>query len=189
MSPRPKVGLEITEILETAGEIADGYGMQGVSLANLAKKLGIRPPSLYNHFEGLGGLRKKMAIFGIDKLYKDMAYAAVGVSGEEAVLAISKAYVDFARNHPGLYEATLMAPDMEDKDVQLAGEKIVGLSVRVLQAFDLDGNHALHAVRGLRSILHGFSSLEQSGGFKMELDLNESLEIIIKAFIRGIRDH
>ena len=66
--------------------------------------------------------------------------------------------------------------------------KIVELSVRVLQAFDLQGERALHAVRGFRSILHGFSSLEQSGGFKMALDLDESLETIIKAFIKGMRD-
>lgn len=187
MSPRPKVGLEINEILEAAGEIADVFGIQEVTLANLAKKLGIRPPSLYNHFDGLGGLRKKMAIYGINRLYEELAPSAIGVSGDEAVLAISNAYVNFARKHPGIYEATLMAPDMKDEDVQQAGAKVVELSVRVLQAFELKGDRALHAVRGLRSILHGFSALEQSGGFKMDLDLNVSLEIIIKAFINGMR--
>jgi AcrR family transcriptional regulator len=189
MSPRPKVGLEITEILASAGELADQYGMQEVTLANLAKKLGIRPPSLYNHFDGLGGLRKKMAIYGIERLYEVVAHAAIGVSGDEAVLTISKAYVDFTRKHPGLYEATLMAPDMEDADIQHAGSKIVDLTVRVLQAYRLEGDNALHGVRGLRSILHGFSSLEQSGGFKMAINLDESLEIIIKAFINGIRNN
>jgi AcrR family transcriptional regulator len=186
MSPRPKVGLELTEILEAAAEIADQFGMQEVTLANLAKKLGIRPPSLYNHFDGLGGLRKKMAVYGIERLYEVLAQAGIGVSGDEAVMSISKAYVNFARKHPGIYEATLKAPDMEDEDVQIAGSKIVELTVRVLQAYRLEGDTALHAVRGLRSILHGFSSLEQSGGFKMELDLNESLEMIIKAFIYGV---
>jgi AcrR family transcriptional regulator len=188
MSPRPKVGLDIKEILEAAAELADQFGMQEVTLANLAKKLGIRPPSLYNHFDGLGGLRKKMAIYGVDRLYGVLAKAAIGVAGDEAVLTISKAYVNFAREHPGIYEATLMAPDMEDEDVQLAGSKIVELTVRILQAYSLEGDTALHAVRGLRSILHGFSSLEKSGGFKMALDLNESLEIIIKAFIQGIQE-
>ncbi|MDF2790580.1 MAG: TetR family transcriptional regulator [Neobacillus sp.] len=188
MSPRPKVGLELTEILEAAAELADQFGMQEVTLANLAKKLGIRPPSLYNHFEGLGGLRKKMAIYGIERLYEVLAPAVIGVAGDEAVMMISKAYVNFARKHPGIYEATLMAPDMEDEDVQLAGSKIVELTVRVLQAYKLEGDTALHAVRGLRSILHGFSSLEKSGGFKMGLDLDESFEMIIKAFINGIRN-
>ena len=188
MSPRPKVGLEIKEILAAAAELADQFGMQEVTLANLAKKLGIRPPSLYNHFDGLGGLRKKMAIYGLNRLYEELVQAAIGVAGDDAVLSISKAYVDFARRHPGIYEATLMAPDREDEGVQLAGAKVVELSVRVLQDCHLKDERALHAVRGLRSILHGFSSLEQRGGFKMALDLNESLEIIIKGFISGMRE-
>ncbi|MFF2449491.1 WHG domain-containing protein [Neobacillus sp. NPDC058068] len=186
MSPRPKIGLDLTTILEAAGVLADQLGIHEVTLANLAKKLGIRPPSLYNHFDGLPGLRKKLAIYGIDMLYGVMADAAIGVSGTEAVLAVSKAYVNFAREHPGIYEATLLAPDPEDVDVQQAGAKIVDLSVRILQTYHLEGDRALHAVRGLRSILHGFSSLEQRGGFKMALDLDESLLIIIKAFLAGI---
>ncbi|MDR7238172.1 TetR/AcrR family transcriptional regulator [Neobacillus drentensis] len=186
MSPRPKIGLDISFIIEAAGKIADQHGVQEVTLASLAKKLGIRPPSLYNHFDGLTGLRKKLAIYGIDKLYEVMADAAIGVSGTEAVIAVSQAYVNFARKHPGIYEATLLAPDPEDVDVQRAGAKIVDLSVRVLQAYHLEGEQALHAVRGLRSILHGFSALEQKGGFKMALDLNESLLIILKAFLAGI---
>ena len=188
MSPRPKIGLDLLAILEAAGEIADQQGMQEVTLANLAKKLGIRPPSLYNHFDGLPGLRKKLAIHGIDRLYDVLADAAIGVSGTEAVLAISKAYVHFAREHPGIYEATLFAPDPEDEDVQQAGAKIVDLSVRVLRTYNLEVNLALHAVRGLRSILHGFSALEQKGGFKMALDLDESLTIILKAFLAGMRN-
>jgi AcrR family transcriptional regulator len=186
MSPRPRIGLDSITILEAAGEIADQYGMQEITLANLAKKLKIRPPSLYNHFDGLPGLRKELAIYGIDRIYEEVANSAIGVSGTDAVIAISKAYVNFARKHPGIYEATLLAPDPENEDVQRAGAKIVDLAVRVLQVYDLEGDLALHAVRGLRSILHGFSSLEQSGGFKLALDLDESLLIIIRAFLKGI---
>jgi AcrR family transcriptional regulator len=186
MSPRPKVGLDLATILEAAGELADQYGMQEVTLVNLAKKLMIRPPSLYNHFEGLPGLRKQLAIYAIERINEELANAAIGVSGTEAVIAISKAYVNFARWHPGIYEATLFAPDPEDEDVQRAGAKIVDLIVRVLKAFHLEGDYALHAVRGLRSILHGFSSLEQRGGFKLSLDLDESLEIVMRAFLKGI---
>lgn len=186
MSPRPKIGLELTYILEAAGELADHNGMQEVTLVNLAKKLNIRPPSLYNHFDGLPGLRKMLAIYGIEKLYEELADAAIGVSGADAVLSLSRAYVNFARQHPGIYEATLMAPDPEDTEVQQAGAKIVDLTVRVLHSFELEGDRALHAVRGLRSILHGFASLEQKGGFKMALDLDESLLMVIRAFLNGL---
>jgi len=186
MSPRPKIGLELTTILEEAGEIADQKGMNEVTLATLAKKLGIRPPSLYNHFDGLPGLKKELAIYGINMLYEKLAHAAIGFSGEEALLAVSQAYVNFARVHPGIYEATLLAPDLEEKKIQQAGAKIVDLTVLLLQTYKLEEDLAIHAVRGLRSILHGFSSLEQKGGFKLSLDLNESLKIIIRSFLKGI---
>jgi AcrR family transcriptional regulator len=186
MSPRPKIGLELSTILEAAGEIADQHGMDEVTLANLAKKLGIRPPSLYNHFEGLPGLKKELAIYGFNTLYEKLALAAIGVSGEEALIAVSEAYINFARIHPGIYEATMLAPNPGDKEVQQAGAKIIDLSVRLLQTYNLEGELPIHAVRGLRSILHGFSSLEQRGGFKLSLDKNDSLKIIIRAFLKGI---
>jgi AcrR family transcriptional regulator len=186
MSPRPKFSLDLPTILEAAGELADHNGIYEVTLANLAKKLGIRPPSLYNHFEGLPGLRKQLAIYGLNQLYEHLANAAIGVSGIDALLTVSRNYVQFAREHPGVYEATLFAPDPEDPEVQQAGSKIVDLSVRLLACLELEGERAIHAVRGLRSILHGFSSLEQRGGFKMSLDLDESLAIIVKSFLAGV---
>jgi hypothetical protein len=65
MSPRPKVALDLEAVIEAAAEIADQFGAQEVTLANLAKRLNIRPPSLYNHVDGLPGLRKELAIFSI----------------------------------------------------------------------------------------------------------------------------
>jgi AcrR family transcriptional regulator len=186
MSPRPKVALDLETVIETAADIADQFGVQEVTLANLAKRLNIRPPSLYNHVEGLPGLRKELAILGLNKLYAELSATAVGLTGEKAIIQLSKTYINFARKHPGLYEATLLAPDPKDQDVQASGGKIVDLTINVLREYDLEGDSALHAVRGLRSILHGFSSLEQKGGLELALDLDVSLRLIIKAFLAGI---
>lgn len=186
MSPRPKVALDLETVIEAAADIANQFGVQEVTLASLAKKLNIRPPSLYNHVDGLAGLRKELAIYGLNQLYADLSATAVGLTGEKAIIELSKAYIHFARKHPGVYEATLMAPDPKDPDVQASGGKIVDLTIQVLRDYDLEGDSALHAVRGLRSILHGFSSLEQKGGFELVLDLDISLRLILKAFIAGI---
>jgi AcrR family transcriptional regulator len=186
MSPRPKVALDLETVIEAAADIADQFGVQEVTLANLAKRLNIRPPSLYNHVEGLPGLRKELAILGLNKLYAELSATAVGLTGEKAIIELSKTYINFARKHPGLYEATLLAPDPKDQDVQLSGGKIIDLTINVLREYDLEGDSALHAVRGLRSILHGFSSLEQKGGLELALDLDVSLRLIIKAFLAGI---
>ncbi len=105
----PRMGLDLPAILQAATEIADQQGLENVSLAGLANKLDVRSPSLYNHVNGLPGLRKKMAVYGIGLLTADMRHAAVGRSGDEALRAIARAYVSFVRKHPGLYEATLRA--------------------------------------------------------------------------------
>lgn len=186
MSPRPKHALDLTTILKEAANIADEYSYLEVSLATLAKKLGIRPPSLYNHFNGLADLREKLAVYGIERLYEALEEHTIGGSGENRILNVSKAYINFARKHPGLYEATLSAPNPENDEVQRAGSKIVELAVSMLQVYGLEGDTSLHAVRGLRSILHGFSMLEQKGGFGLALDTDRSLELIISSFLRGL---
>ncbi len=184
MSPRS--GLDLQAVLHAAAEIADRQGLEAVTLAALAKKLDIRSPSLYNHIDGLDGLRKKLAVYGLEMLFAELIQSGAGRSGDEKVRALSKAYLTFARTHPGVYAATLRAPDPEDDEAIRIAEKIVGLILQLLQAYGLEDDAALHAVRGLRSLLHGFAALEQAGAFGLSLDLDESFRRLIDTFIAGI---
>ncbi|WP_409273548.1 TetR/AcrR family transcriptional regulator [Neobacillus sp. SCS-31] len=186
MSLRPKTALDIDAIIRTAAELADQKGFGEVTLANLAKELKIKSPSLYNHIDGLSGLKKELAIYGFNTLYEALAHSRETFSEKDAVLALSRGYVDFARKHPGVYEATFNAPDSTDPEVQQAGSKIVGLVLESLRSFPLDEEEALHAVRGLRSMIHGFCSLEQKGGFGLHLSLDASLSFMVEAFMAGI---
>ncbi|GGF95210.1 TetR/AcrR family transcriptional regulator [Paenibacillus abyssi] len=182
----PRMGLDLPTILQKAGEIVDEKGLDHLSLGELARRLQIRTPSLYNHIEGLEALRQKLAIHGLHNLHERMVYAAVGRSGDEAVRALSEAYVSFARNHPGLYDATFRAPETDDPELQQAQHKVVELVVQVLQVYGLKDEAALHTVRGFRSILHGFASIELAGGFGLPLDLDKSFLLLIDTFLAGI---
>ncbi|WP_159884184.1 TetR/AcrR family transcriptional regulator [Paenibacillus puerhi] len=182
----PRIGLDLPAILQAATEIADREGYKEVSLASLAQKLKVRSPSLYNHVHGLTGLRREMTLHGIELLTADLTHAAVGRSGEEAIRAMSLAYVTFARRHPGLYEATLQAPAEDDTEHRQASERILALLLRVLEAYQLREDKALHAIRCFRSLLHGFASLEQQGGFGLPLDLDDTLQHLIDTFLAGV---
>ena len=61
----------------------------------------------------------------------------------------------------------------------------VGLAV--MASLGLQGDDAIHAVRGLRSVVHGFATLEVAGGFGMPLDCDESFRRLIAALIRGLQ--
>lgn len=188
MSPRPKIALDKNTIMFAAAELANEHGSENITLALLAKKLNIKPPSLYNHFDGLPGIKRELTILSLEKLYTNLVEEAEGKSqGEEAVMALSQAYLTFARRNPGLYDFALSAPDPADEIVHDAGKKIVDLVVDAIQPFELSEEEAIHAVRGFRSLMHGFASLEQSGGFGMPLNLNESYQLAVTVFIRGMK--
>ncbi len=179
-------GLDLMTILHAATEIADSEGLEEVTLAALAKKLGVRSPSLYNHIDGLPGLRMKLTLYGLEQLNEVLTQAAIGRSGNDAIRAIAIAYISFARAHPGLYTATLSAPAPEEEELQIAAEKIVRLTTRVMQHYGLEKEKALHAVRVFRSMLHGFASLEQSNGFGLPLDIDTTLHVLIETLLTGI---
>ncbi|WP_410511387.1 WHG domain-containing protein [Paenibacillus sp. BR2-3] len=183
----PRAGLDTQTIVKAAEQLADENGVEEVTLSALAAKLGVRSPSLYNHINGLQGLRTLLAIYGLEQLYIVMSTAAEGTAGAEAVHAMGNAYVDFARQHPGLYETTLRAPEAQNTELEAASDTILALIIKGLETYELGEEGTIHAVRGLRSILHGFASLEQKGGFGMPLDSNTSLSRLLSTFIAGIK--
>ncbi|MFD2328531.1 TetR/AcrR family transcriptional regulator [Cohnella sp. GCM10020058] len=183
----PRIGLDRATLLQAATEMADEHGLESVTLSSLAQKLKIRSPSLYNHVNGLPDLRRELALSGLAKMAARFEAVLPDVSGDEALRTFSRAYLDFARRHPGLYEAVQRAPDPEDRDLSEAGAAVVGLVVRVIETYGLRGDEAIHAVRGIRSVLHGFVSIERQGGFGMPLDLDVTFRLLVDTFIAGVK--
>lgn len=185
MSPRR--GLDLLTIVEAAAAIADEHGIQEVTLASLAQKLNVRSPSLYNHVNGLNGLRNQLAIYGLMKLTDSINEALQDRMGDEAWHAIASAYMAFARKHPGLYELTLRSPEADDNEYAAASQRLVDLLVNTLSYYKLDFDKSIHIVRGFRSFLHGFASIEQKGGFGMPQAIDESLKVVIQTYLNGLR--
>ncbi len=107
-----KLGLTLDDVVAKAAEIADRDGLDQLSLAAVASGLGVRSPSLYNHVDGLPGLRRQLAIRAGQVIAADMAEAVAGTtdSPTDRLRAIAAAYRRFALAHPGLYASTLPAP-------------------------------------------------------------------------------
>lgn len=176
--------INLNTILQAATEIVDMSGVEELTLTSLAQKLEIRSPSLYNHFDGLHGLRRLLSIYGLEQLLTVLMHSAVGRSGDEAIREMARAYVSFTRSHPGLYEITFLA--QQDPEMMKVGQEIVDLAIQVLKAYQLENSDVIHMARAFRSILHGFASLEQKGGFGLPLDLDASLEQMIDTFLAGL---
>ena len=183
----PRAGLDRAGVVRAAAAVADEVGLDNLTLARIAERLNVRAPSLYNHVAGLDDLRRGLAAFGARELAARLGRAAVGKAGDEAVAAVADAYRAFARARPGLYAALQRAPDQDDEDAVRAAHDVVAIVVAVLGAYGLGGEDVLHAVRGFRSLLHGFVALETTGGFGLPLDLDESFRRLVATFTAGLR--
>ncbi|MNJ55926.1 TetR/AcrR family transcriptional regulator [Paenibacillus bouchesdurhonensis] len=185
MAPRP--GLDANVVLMAAVEIADRQGIQAVTLASIAASLGVRSPSLYNHIRGLEELKALLAQHALEQLYNKVSEASDGLSGKKGIKQFAHAYIRFAQEHPGLYESAQLVPQgLNETELQKAGQRIVDWVLQLLQPFELSREDALHAVRGLRSLIHGFASLEQLGGFGLPLSLEKSLDFNLRIFLTGL---
>ena len=178
----PRAGLTPNAALEAAGRIADADGLPAVTLARLAAELGVRPPSLYKHVDGLDAVHRGLALRGLAEAVRRCQRATIGKARDQALFAFAHAYWQFAREHPGLYAASARAARPGENDIAAAGEALIGIVLAVLAGYGVKGDDALHASRGLRAIVHGFVQLDAMGAFRLKLDLAESFDRLLRAF-------
>lgn len=182
-----RVGIKPEAVIAAAAEIADLGGWNDVTPSNVAARLGIKTPSLYNHISGQDDLRQKLAVHASRQLLGRMIDAAVGQSGKAAIVNVGVAYVRYVREHPGMYEATYRVGMPRPPEFEQIAQDILRLLYRLLEPFRLTEEEAVHAIRGLRSLLHGFASLEAAGGFQMPVDKDASLTRIIAHYMDGFQ--
>ncbi|PGS50458.1 TetR/AcrR family transcriptional regulator [Bacillus sp. AFS041924] len=183
----PRIGLNFNELLKTSIEIVDTEGWEALTISYLAKKLTIQPPSIYNHVKNLEELKNHVALHGINQLFEQLRDSIEGKVDEEAIYSLAFAYLDFARIHPGLYKATLSSKHTLGEAYTQLGNKILDLIFTTLKPYDLSEIELIHTVRGLRSILHGFVSLENDEGFGIDLPINESVLFVLRNYVQQLK--
>lgn len=183
-SKRP--GLTPSVVLLEAAKLADANGFDQLSLADLAARFRIKPPSLYNHIESLEALQRDLAMMALQALADALGKAAIGRSKDDAVRSLAAAYRDFVKKHPGLYQATQRAVGEGDPELSRASDEVLNVCLAVLRGYGLDRRASLHALRGLRSAIHGFASLEAIGGFGIPLSINESFGWLVECFVSAL---
>jgi AcrR family transcriptional regulator len=184
----PRVGLSTASVVGAAADLADREGLDGLTLAGIASAVGVRTPSLYNHVQSLDDVRRRLALRGTQELTEVLRDAAVGRAGDDALIAMAHAYRSYAQRHPGRYAAAQRAPDEADAELAGAAGAAVAVLLAILRGYGLQGDDAIHAARAVRSALHGFVSLEASGGFGLPVDLDASFERMVRALAQGLRE-
>ena len=184
----PRAGLDADTVTAAAADLADEIGLGRLTMGVVADRLGVKTPSLYKHVDSLASLTHRIAVLGATEATDALRDAMQGVSGREALEAAAQALRLFVKEHPGRYAATTGArPSGEDDPLTPALGRFLTSLEAVLHGYHLDPADTIHALRMLRSALHGFATLEVSDGFQIETDVDESFTWMIGFLDRGLR--
>lgn len=181
-----RAGLSSGVIVTAALDLIDQAGPAGLTLAAVAERLGVATPSLYKHVANLAELRRLVAVRILADLTTQLTTAVMGRSGDEAVTQLMHTYRTYVQQHPGRYAAVPPDPLHGDPDVAAAGTQLLEVFLAVLRAYHLPESATIHAIRRLRSIAHGFTSIEASGGFGLPEDVDETYQQLIAMFLTSL---
>jgi AcrR family transcriptional regulator len=185
MASRP--GLDAAQIIGGAAELADTVGLRHFTLKELADKLKVKTPSLYNHVSSLDAVHRGLTLRALQELANRMRASAVGRSGLDALRGIAHAERDYAHQHPGLFAAVQRTVEDQDEELRRAAHALLDIVLAVLRGYQLEGEANIHAARALRAALTGFVLLETKNGFGLPTDVDQSFEWLIVMLDAGLR--
>ena len=89
-------------IVTAARQLAEAEGWEAVTTRRLAELVEYSQPVLYSHFKGKDAIMTAVAMEGFVDLAADLC--AARRDADDAMVAVSSAYLSFAERHPVLYD-------------------------------------------------------------------------------------
>lgn len=184
----PRAGLTRGDVVAAGAALADEVGYQDLTMGLLAERLGVRTPSLYKHVDGLADLQHGVATLAMTELADAARDAMQGRAGLDALTALLTATRAYVTAHPGRYTATTGAEFSSPDDPLLAAStRLIESIAAVLRGYGVGEDEMTHAIRTIRSTLHGFAALQAFDGFQWSADPDETFDWMIHFLDRGLR--
>lgn len=181
-------GLTKDLILAEAVACMESTGQPVVSMHEVARRLGVKTPSLYNHIKNTKELRYEIFQYAIGQFVANQRAATANKRKDEAVRAFAEAYHTFATENKGLYRLIMSIPSEEDERAKEVAIPLLETVVEILTDYGLTEESVAHWQRVFRAILHGFISEEDLGYFYYykSIDLKKSRDIAVQCFLDGL---
>ena len=177
----PRGRLTAERVIAEAAAVADEAGLDRLTLAAVAQRCGVSLPGLYKHVGGLDEVRRGIAVLAVRELTSAGARAAAGVTGADALRAISAAYRSYALAYPGRYAASVLAPAPDDEEHIKVATAAVEVISAAFKGYHLEGAGLIHAVRMWRAACHGIATLQAAGGFGLPESVDVTFGYLVDA--------
>ncbi|ACU71701.1 transcriptional regulator, TetR family [Catenulispora acidiphila DSM 44928] len=184
----PRAGLAPATVTEAGAALADEVGFANLSMALVAERLGVRTPSLYKHVASQADLLHRIGVQAANELADTVRDATQGRAGGDALTAGARAMRKYVTQHPGRYAAGNAArPTGPDDPLIAAVDRVLASWAAMLHGYHIDPGQKIHALRMVRSMLHGFATLEAANGFQIDADVEDSFSWMVDFIDHGLR--
>ncbi|MFD1730489.1 TetR/AcrR family transcriptional regulator [Deinococcus malanensis] len=156
--------LSASSIIDAAWILLQEGGQDALNMRALAAALGVRPASLYRHFENREALVRALAERGVLELQDGIARATQGKGPRDALWAAASTYLNYARNHPHAYALMLFGDDSAQTSAQgqSAAKALWNTLLKLVGDLSGDPDDTDQAV-AFWTFLHGAAMLDRQG--------------------------
>jgi AcrR family transcriptional regulator len=179
--------LNLDAVVDEAALLCDEIGAEFLSLSALADRLGVRPPSLYNHIESLGDLYSQLSIKGLNALTDVVEEALAAESKQSPTEAIAVATRQFAKERPTLFQYATYRMHLGEDDRKRYGTRLLEITRDAYQKQTGASQPDEAAEYLLRCLIYGFIALENNGALQPAKDIDGLFNSIIEIADAGIR--
>jgi AcrR family transcriptional regulator len=183
-------------ILATARRLYNARGLAGVTVRAVENKANVTAPTIYWHFGNMDGLIREVVDGAFSGLLGALTAASPGRSSLERLLAMARAYRDFALDHPQLYHTMFLATD-PTRAVMRGTRRTVGrqtfemleacVAACVADEVIAKADTRTTAVT-IWSLVHGMVALQIAGRVGLERsDFDRLFDRSLAALVRGLR--
>ena len=163
--------------------LIDSDGLETLTVARLAKQLGIKAPSLYKRFSGIGEILQGVERHLFSKLEAALK-KAVKDNSRASLLSACRAHRKFAKQNANLYPLLFSQSHLDEVE---ATELRYRTAAPILQLFsNASPDIALKKARTITAFVHGYVAIEIANGFQMGGNVDAAFEYGAKLLVDSL---
>ena len=170
------------QLLTVAAAVLEDHGLERLSMGAIARRAGIRPPSLYKHFAGKAEVEVRLTEYGFGLFTASVRQALARLGPEPtrraAITAFARLYRAFGLAHPQLYR--LMNGRRLPRELLTPGVEEAAMRDYLALVPDVD------MARSLWAWAHGLLSLELVDRYPPGADLDAAWQVLIDTASHGL---
>ena len=173
-------GLTKEIIVQEAVALIEESGQWVISLHELARRLQVKTPSLYNHIANTKELQREVFRCAIHRFVENQKAAIAGKEKDEAIRAFARAYFAFASENKGLYRLIMSMPLNNDEAEKEMAVPLLETVMELLAGYGLSREACAHWQRVLFRKIRWMLIMGKKGS-KAEAASTENILLPIKA--------